>query len=286
MDVSKQKNGAGESAASSLLAQKNIKNYSMALDNLQENALCYAAQGIPVFPCKTKAKTPLTSSGFKDASVDAGHITFWWHKWPQANIGLATGRAAAFWVLDIDGEEGETSLRELEKKHSELSFNVEVITGGGGRHIYFQWPGDGDISNSAGKLGPGLDVRGDGGYVIAPPSLHPCGKRYEWSVDSADQMRPAPVWLLDLLRKPAERLKSKTPEEWRTLIQGVSEGKRNDTLARIAGMLLRRGIDSYVSLELCLLWNAYRCDPPLPEDEVVRTVNSIAGRELSRRRAK
>lgn len=285
MDTEKQKNGAGQSAASTPVAQQDIREIITAPDTLQAAALHYAGRGVSVFPCKPRKKTPLTTHGFKDASAHPDKIAFWWGNWPDANIGLPTGEKAGFWVLDIDVDKGgEESLRALEEQYGALPQSLEVITGSGGRHIYFKWPEDAGIANSAGGLGTGLDVRGSGGYAIAPPSVHPCGGRYEWSVDSENRMQPAPAWLLDLVRKPAEGTRGKTPQDWRALSRGVSEGQRNDAIARLSGKLFRCDFDPYTVLEFCQWWNARRCTPPLPEEEVTRTVNSIAGKELEKRR--
>lgn len=249
------------------------------------SALALAARGKHIFPLVPKGKKPITQNGLKDASIDPNVIRQWWRKTPDANIGMATGAISGVWVLDIDGEQGENSLKELELKHGQLPPTVEVITGGGGRHLYFLWPQQGIISNSAGRLGQGLDVRGNGGYVVVPPSIHESGRQYTWSVDSSSQVASAPSWLLTMVNKPPERT-STSATEWRELVKGVSEGGRNDALSRLAGKLLRSRLDPYMVLELCLAWNEARCQPPLTNDEVIQTVDSIAGRELARRGVK
>jgi hypothetical protein len=103
--------------------------------------------------------------------------------WPDTGIAVRTGAESGLVVLDVDPQHGgDDTLAELLAAHGVLPITVECFTGGGGRHIYFRHPG-GEVRNSAGKVGPGLDIRGDGGYVVAPPSPHPSGRRYEWSVD-------------------------------------------------------------------------------------------------------
>jgi hypothetical protein len=167
-------------------------------------------------------------------------------------------------------------------QHSALPATVESITARG-RHIFFLCPGR-PVRNSAGKLAPGVDVRGDGGYVLAPPSIHPTGKAYCWSVDSARTFAAAPDWLVTLIAKPASGARASTqPSEWRELVKGVAEGARDCTAARLAGYLLRRRIDPFVVLELLHSWNATRCTPPLPEKDIERIIESIAMRELRRR---
>src|SRR5262249_12553200 len=111
---------------------------------------------------------------------------------PAANIGVATGKPSGIFVVDVDGVDAEAELRKLEAQHGALPPTIEVITARG-RHVYFKMPAA-PIRNSAGKLGPGLDIRATGGYVLAPPSIHPTGRRYEWSVDCASAIADAPTW--------------------------------------------------------------------------------------------
>ena len=124
--------------------------------------------------CPSPAKHPLTKNGLKDATTDEAVIQQWWHRYPEANVAIVTGAGSGIVVLDIDPPHGgDESLAALEAEWGRLPETVEVVTGSGGRHIYFKHPGVGiAVPNSAGKLGPGLDVRGDGGYVLIPPSRH------------------------------------------------------------------------------------------------------------------
>ena len=196
-------------------------------NHLLTAALSYAKAKHPIFPVKEGGKTPLTPHGLKDASLAVATITQWWQQWPQANIGLCTGSIAGFFVLDIDGADGEASLAQLEQAYALLPPTVEAITGGGGRHLYFQMPQHHKISCSAGKIGLGLDIRGDGGYIIAPPSIHPSGKTYAWSVDCANALAKAPEWLLRLIQTPATQSKQNNEASTLELVKGVSEGQRN-----------------------------------------------------------
>lgn len=236
--------------------------------------------------CQSPGKHPLTPRGVKDATKDPVVIQHWWRRWPWANIGVATGRVSGFWVLDVDTDTGgDESLRELVVEHGPLPDTVEQLTGGGGRHILFRWPGR-PVGNRV-ALAPGMDVRGDDGYILVAPSLHRSGRRYVWEISSRPgevPIAPAPQWLLDMvLAGPGER-RATPPEEWRRLVAfGVEEGQRNTTIARLAGHLLRRGVDPYMAALLLLGWNESRCRPPLPAEEVLRTVNSIAKREAARR---
>jgi len=156
---------------------------------------------------------------------------------------------------------------------------VEARTGGGGRHIYFAHDGAArDIRNRT-AVAPGVDARAEGGYVVAPPSIHPNGRRYRWTegrVPGEAAMAPLPPWLADLLGGPTPPGAGHPLAHWRRLVRdGVAEGERNNTIASFAGHLLWHGVDPDVALELLLCWNAERCRPPLSEDEVAGTVASI-----------
>jgi hypothetical protein len=248
---------------------------------LLQHALALAKRGRHVFPCRPRDKVPATSHGCKDATVDANTIRRWWGQEPEFNVAVATGEASGIFVLDVDGDDGEASLRQLEKQNGALPPSAEAITAHG-RHIYFRWP-DRPIANSAGKIALGLDIRAANGYVLAPPSIHPSGRAYCWSVDTAP-LDAAPEWLLALAGSVRcdGAIATTPPAEWRELAAGVAEGARNCTAAKLAGHLLRRYVDPIVTLELLLGWND-RCRPPLSEGDIERIVDSISARELRRR---
>ena len=144
---------------------------------------------------------------------------------------------------------------------------------------------DQTIGNRTG-LAPGIDLRGDGGFVVAPPSLHASGRRYEWEIGASPDdlpLAPAPRGLLEWLRAGQSAGAVRTPDEWTTLVRGpIAEGARNDSLARLAGYLLRRRPAPRVVLELVRAVNEARCTPPLPEHEIESIVESIARRELAK----
>jgi len=238
-------------------------------------ALGYAARGWPVFPLNGKVPFAV-SRGFSDATTDPAAIT----NWPAgANIGLRTGPLA---VLDVDHRyDGGDTLTELASQHGRLPETVSYTTGGG-EHLYFVTHRR--ILCSAGKLGRGLDVRACGGYVVAPPSVHPdSGRRYTWDNDPDEvALAPQPDWLEYLVAEhPTGR--RRPASEWRKLAaNGVVQGDRNDSTARLAGHLIARGVDYFVCLELVRAWNRCRNRPPLSDDEVARVVRSIARRELEK----
>jgi hypothetical protein len=159
-------------------------------------ALAYARRGIPVFPCEPGGKAPLTYSGFWDATTDPRRIEAWWSRWPGANVGVPTGERSGLLVLDVDPRDGgPQSLAELEGAGGPLPETAKARTGGGGMHVFFGYPGGEEVRSSAGRLGTGLDVRGEGGYVVVPPSRTRSAYRWLERVPLAD-----PAWLLGRLR--------------------------------------------------------------------------------------
>lgn len=238
-----------------------------------EAALRYARRGWPVFPCHhphstsgcsceddrctSPGKHPRTRRGHLDASTHRSVIERWWSRWPQANVAIRTGGRGrggpGLLVVDVDPPHGgESSLQQLVSEHRPLPVTRTAFTGGGGRHLYFTHPG-GTVRNSAGALGPGLDVRGDGGYVIAPPSVHRSGAAYRWG--PVRSLAPPPGWLVEMLALP-ERPRPPAPDPSRVRRDpGVSawaaaavageldrvakaeEGRRNHVLNRAAFVL-------------------------------------------------
>lgn len=226
-------------------------------------ALRYAARGWAVFPCHepaggrcscgrsdcaSPAKHPRTPRGLRDATHDLGVIAGWWRRWPSANVAVRTGAASGVVVLDVDPDHGGLkTLGELQRRHGGLPPGPAVRTGSGGRHYWFAHPGD-PVRNSAGRLGPGLDIRGDGGYVIAPPSLHAAGNQYLWASEVG--LAPAPDWLLASCRERDQIVTWATPALYSTRDVGAwaraafegelgrlrqaPEGLRNHTLNRAA----------------------------------------------------
>jgi hypothetical protein len=130
--------------------------------------------------CTNVGKHPRTMNGCKDATTNEEIIRKWWEKWPDANVAIATGIESGIFVLDIDPRHGgDKSLKILEQKYGNLPTTLKSRTGSGGWHLFFRHPGA-TIPNLIGKIGSGLDLRGDGGYVVAPPSLHQSGAFYQW----------------------------------------------------------------------------------------------------------
>ena len=241
----------------------------------------YLAKGWAVIPVEPRGKRPLVKwEAYQQARPGRATLADWLQRWPEANLGIVTGVVSGLVVVDIDPRHGgNDSLALLEQRYGRLPATLEVVTGGAGRHLYFRHPGPMTF-NRAG-FAPGLDLRGDGGFVVAPPSMHASGRRYAWKDWREDRAptgsAPAlpPSWLLDQASDGREPL-GHPAGYWRELVrQGVTEGERNSTVASLSGHLFWRGVDREVITELLLCWNRLRCRPPLGDDEVIRTVRSI-----------
>jgi hypothetical protein len=246
-----------------------------ALSRNLRAALELARLGFPVFPLYPRTKKPMTAHGLLDATTDPEAIRDWFELCPTANVGLAVPQG--FVVVDIDDPEALLRLK-AEDRHLPATAKCRSPRGW---HCYYRT--EVELRNAV-DLVPGVDLRGVGGYVLVPPSVHPSGGRYEWEVPLLpENIADAPDWLVEAARRRgASRVRP--VEEWRAIAaQGVDEGARNETVASLAGHLLRREVDPFVTLNLLLCWNATRCRPPLSEEEVARVVNSIAGRERRRR---
>lgn len=190
-------------------------------------ALALARRGLLVFPvfwptgggcacgerCQSPGKHPLRDAaphGHLDATTDPERVTEWWRRWPLANIGLRTGVESGVLVLDRDDRNGgEAGWEALEAEHGPIPYSVRARTGGG-IHVYLRHPG-GFVTSLKG-VAPGVDLKADGGYVVAPPSLHHSGRRYEWLDAEEARLEDAPGWIADVFgHAAAERLEA--PED-------------------------------------------------------------------------
>lgn len=241
----------------------------------------YAGRGWRVFPVKPRDKKPLVDGWPQQASSNVDDIRRMFAQYPGANIGIATGSGSGIVVLDVDaGHGGEESLLNLVHEHGRLPDTPESLTGGGGRHIIFNHPGV-MIRNSAGKLGPGLDIRGDGGYIVAPPSIHPNGNSYLWEETSKPSKTPVaypPKWLLEILLANESRRNGNEHHEPLDLEEDdiIPDGQRNDTLASLAGTMRRRGFTTDAIYAALWSENNERCRPPLSADEVLAIAKSVS----------
>lgn len=219
--------------------------------------------------CSSPGKHPLTANGLLDASKEPGQIQEWWTRWPFANVGIVTGPASGLFVLDVDDKNGGMdSIATLPV----LPDTVVCLTGGGGLHYFFKYPEGPSLHNSAGLLGPGLDTRGDGGYVVAAPSIHISGHAYSWELscrpDSVD-IAAVPAWMLDRLLQNGTR-RSMEPVEG-----PIGQGLRDTTLASMAGTMRRRGFSERAILAALTVENEDRVVPPLADDDLRRIAQSV-----------
>ena len=256
------------------------------LSKLGRAALHYATQyGWRVFPlhtadakgcscgrsdCGGPGKHPRTSDGSRGATTKPEQIRAWWGQWPDANVAVATG--AGLVVIDIDPRHGgDDTLVDLRAKLGELPDTVEALTGGGGRHIYLATKVE--VRNSANVLGEGVDVRGEGGYVVAAPSSHASGRVYAWEASSRpDEIDVEPVpdaWLAAMTARPKLRVVPGTTEEQ------IPDGKRNETLFRRASSMRSIGCSRAAILAAITEENDARCVPPLDPAEVKAIVESV-----------
>lgn len=255
---------------------------------LQAAALRYAKHGLAVLPlyetragacacgkpdCPRPGKHPRTRNGVKDASRDPATIREWWTRWPGASIGIATGKVNGLLVLDVDGPEGQASLKQF--THDKIPA-VWLAGTGRGVHAYFRYS-DGEIRSQ--RLGPGLDVRGEGSYVVAPPSTHVSGKVYTWKHGPTDNGAQVdgnvPGWLLGALRE--RKGSSRTGEGPKpATAERILEGERNNHLMSLAGVMRRRGSSEEAILQALLVENATRCEHPLPREEVAGIAHRAA----------
>lgn len=193
----------------------------------------------------------------------------WWQRFPEANVGVVTGAVSNLVVVDIDPDKGGDA-REWQRDHPT---GLVSRTGRGGVHLFYRYPQDGTrVRNSAGKLAAGVDVRGDGGYVAAPPSRHPNGANYAWvSTGEVQDMPPlTPTYNNEQRSEPI------STEHWlERVLKGVGHGERNDATAKLAGYFLSRKVPQDVVLSQLITWNKQN-DPPLPEHEIRQTVESVA----------
>lgn len=242
------------------------------MDNIfLKAALDYASHGWSVIPLQARDKRPAIKSwrDYQKERADEKQIRKWWKQYPQANVGVITGSVSGIIVLDVDGEEGQASLKNLAKG----LLPTPVTNTGNGNHYIFKHPGR-EIRNFASRE-PGLDLRGDGGYIVAPPSIHPSGRQYEWALNP-DDTPPAdmPDWLLELTEKKPTATGGTTERlDPSSILQGVPEGERDWTLFRYASRLRAKGYDRSEA-ETLVLQAAANCTPPFPEDEALKKVES------------
>jgi len=223
--------------------------------------------------CPSPGKHPRVTKWGEAATLSLTVIQDWWARWPDSNLGILTGRDSGLVVLDIDPRNGGIiSLEELEDNYGKIPETVECITGGQGRHVYFKHPGGRIKSRSS--IEPGVDIKADGGYVVAPPSLHISGRTYQWELSSCpdeNDLAVIPDWLQELICDNHTKSDPDDSEPFQIL-----EGERNTRLTSLAGSLRRQGLDEGAIYRFLCDINKKRCHPPLLEDEIRRISRSIS----------
>jgi len=224
-------------------------------------------------------KHPRIANWKTEASSDVAKVRSWWKSYPEANIGLATGKSSGFIVLDIDGPDGEATVSKMG-----VAPTPTVITGKG-RQMYLKDPGY--ATKNRVQAFAELDNRGWGGLVVAAGSLHVSGAVYHWQDGKHPEDLPladAPAWWLDAVRNgngslsAAAAADSEAPKWVARALRGVPEGSRDSTCARLAGYFLGRGMPADVVRSILVPWGG-RCTPPFPESEVDKVLWSIEAKD-------
>lgn len=213
--------------------------------NFLDIATFYTQHNIKVFPVKRQDKKPLCANGFKAATTDKVVLQEWNNKFPNCNVGIPTGHINNIFVVDIDGEQGIESLNHLELIHGKL--DAPTVITGKGKHLYFKMPENVELKCSTSKIADHIDIRANGGYVVAPPSVHENGHRYTWENFVSNQDFPdAPTWLISLMTNAEKQTLpvSGVLEE----ISNAPQGQRNDTLYRRAISLINRTRKEYLNM--------------------------------------
>jgi hypothetical protein len=254
-------------------------------------------------PCgKNAAKHPygkLAPRGLLSATTDPGILKSWFgYQAPDANLGVVTDKLV---VVDKDQRHGgDESLQALEREHGEFPPTWRSLTGGGGEHVIFACPDGVEINSYAAAnienppLGPGIDIRARGGYIVAPPSLHISGRQYVWSVDDHPKDVPlaiAPDWLIERLAASNKTAPSGDEgaeheplpsDAWAKLTRQPISEYRDMAATKIAGHLFRHACDFQLVRGLMHAWNSAWCKPPLGYQELNRIIDRIADRQAAR----
>ena len=240
-------------------------------------ALHYARKGWPIFPLAENSKVPAIprergGRGCLGATLDLAQIQTWWREYPNANIGIATGRRSGLLVVDVDPRKTTAWLDSLRELALPPTFTVR--TAGDGWHLYFRFSGDERVSIGTDLL-PGVDWRGNGGYVVAPGSTVN-GAQYVIAKNLA--IAQAPASLLERILTKRNRPRP-TPDADGHMT--IAAGQRNATLFALACLLRRFGLEFNAILECLRATNADHCDPPM-EDEELRQIAGSAMRYAPR----
>jgi RecA-family ATPase len=246
-------------------------------------ALGYAERGWPVFPCHwitnercscgkqtgcSPAKHPLTPDGFHGAVTDEEIIQAWWEKYPLANIGIPTGQVSGIAVVDVDNRAAWTTLKQLLPGYDFKSVPHQKTGKPDGWHLAFRHPGV-HVKNGT-KFLPGMDSRGDGGYIMAAPSVHMLGRQYKWNyLPANDDFPPLPPELLTAINGVQTNGNGHKPLfDTASALKGVPQGQQRVTAFKLGCKFRRVDIPFEAAQELLLKF-ARNCTPPLSEREAL-----------------
>lgn len=236
-------------------------------------ALSYTRRGLFVHPLVAREKRPILDDWPNACSTDEARITSWWEQWPESNVGIVTGEKSGVTLLDFDTQETvDDWLNFCEVFLGGEPETVTALTPGGGRHYYFAYTPH--LRTGAAVVKKGWDVRNDGGYAAAAPSIHPNGGTYQW-LRAPDEVPflELPQAVIDLYLEAMKRERSNVRAK-----QGpIPVGQQETTLTKLAGAMLRQGA-SLEEIQAALLEAANRCDPPMAERDALRIANSIGSR--------
>ena len=243
--------------------------------NMKEWALHYAEMGLAVFPLVCRDKVPAVVGGCKVATTERTTIERWWDKNPQYNIGIATGnKSSGLVVIDLDvdknkGIDGYDVLRDWQNKHGKLPETWQSITG---RCRYNYIYKDAIVHSNRVGLYEGVDIRGEGGYIVAPPSVHPNGNIYEWEQGPEEyEIAQVDNIVNDFLKGEKQRRDSEHKTNFK-VPELIPEGKRVDTIVRLIASLRTKGLDDDAIKAAVRVENEKRCNPPLKEKELEKAV--------------
>lgn len=243
--------------------------------NFKNDALYYANLGFSVFPLWKKSKNPITKNGLYDATTDEKQINYWWGRYPEDNIGIATGKVSGNIIvvdLDIDKNKdinGYHTLLKWEREHGKLPETAMSITGRGGYHLFFRTDGR-SIQNSV-DLYEGIDIRADGGYIVAPPSIHPNGNKYEWEYSPEDTPIADANELVYLFLQGKKKLEVESKKNFK-VPDAIPQGQRVGTLFKLTSSLQAKGLSDDAIRAAVIEENNIRCIPPLMDAELDKEV--------------
>lgn len=255
------------------------------LSELGRAALSYVRAGFAVFPLRPGGKEPRTKNGLNDWTDDEESVVEVWTAFPDSNVGIVCGEpSGGLLVVDLDLHPerdvyGTDALGEWERGHGGLPETCTQVTGSGGYQLLFRVP-PGTKAPTYKNSELGVDTRGDGGYIVAPPSVHPCGGTYQWEVPP-DELEPQVadsnvLAFVDACRDRPSAADTEAPRYEAPEV--ISEGGRNDELTRVCGQAWGKGMDRHLVRDMLHGVNLARCVPPLPPEEVDRIWESITAK--------